>query len=272
MAEKGMLFDHAKCTACRGCQVACKQWNGLPAEKTTFFAEKGGYQNPAALSPKTWALVKFYEARIDGRLRWLFRTATCMQCVDPACVKACPVEPVKAMTHNKELGITYVNRDLCIGCGACNEYCPWSVPQIDEDAGYSTKCTGCVDRQINGLEPACAKACPSGALVFGDYDEIIKLAHKAKQRLEAEGRKPRIYGEKELGTGTHKICVMPEPLEYYPDMIKNPKVSEDIGYFHDLLKPMGSLALTAALVGMVISKVKEIRERPDNPKSDQEKG
>lgn len=270
MAEKGLLFDMDKCIACRSCQVACKQWNELPAEKTTFFAATGGYQNPIGLSPKTYTLVKFYESEKEGKLRWLFRVHRCLHCVDPACVKACPVEPVKAMTHNKELGIVYVNKELCIGCGACHEYCPWNIPQIDDNTEKSTKCTMCIDRVTNGLEPACAKACPTGAITFGDYDKIVEMAHKAKKRLEAKGKHPQIYGEKELGTGTHKIYVLPEPLEFYPDLPKNPKVSEDLGFFHELLKPLGSLTLSAALVGMVLTKVVDLREGKRNLASKEE--
>jgi formate dehydrogenase iron-sulfur subunit len=261
MAEKGMLFDTDKCIACRSCQVACKQWNELPAEQTTFFAAKGGYQNPIALSPKTYNLVKFYEVEKEGKLRWLFRSHRCLHCVDPACVTACPVEPVKAMTHDKELGIVYVNKELCIGCGACNEYCPWSIPQIDDKTEKSTKCTFCIDRVTNGLEPACAKACPTGAIKYGDYGKILKMAHEAKKTLEEKGRHPQIYGEKELGTGTRKIYVLPEPIDFYPDLPRDPKVSEDLGFFRELLKPFGGLALTASVIGLLIGRVKEVREK-----------
>ena len=260
MAKKGILFDMEKCIACRSCQVACKQWNELPAEKTTFFAAKGGYQNPAGLSPKTYSLVKFYEHEKENRVKWLFRVHRCMHCVDPACVKACPVEPVKAMTHVKELGIVYVNRDLCIGCGACNEYCPWNIPQIDDNTEKSTKCTFCIDRVTNGLGPSCSDACPTGAITYGDHDKILEMAHKAKKRLEEKGRQPQIYGEKELETGTHKIYVLPEPIDFYPDLPKNPKVSEDLGFFRELVKPFGTLTLTASVIGLLIAKVKERKE------------
>jgi len=260
MAAKGMLLDMGKCIGCRSCQVACKQWNGLPAEKTKFFAAEGGYQNPAGLSPKTYGLVKFYEATDEGRLQWLFRVHSCLHCVDPACVKACPVTPVKAMTHVKETGSVYVNRELCVGCGACHEYCPWNIPQIDPVAEKSTKCTLCVDRVTNGLEPACAKACPTGAIAFGDYNKILDMARQAKARLQASGRHPRIYGEKELGTGTRKIYVLPAGLDFYPDLPKSPSVPDDLGLLQEFLRPMGTFALTAAVVGLVIAKVKEVRE------------
>lgn len=271
MAEKGILFDMEKCIACRACQVACKQWNELPAEKTTFFAATGGYQNPIGLSPKTYTLVKFYEVEKEDKLHWLFRVHRCFHCVDPACVKACPVTP-KAMTHLKEYGLTYVNKDLCIGCGACHEYCPWHIAQIDDTIGKSTKCTFCVDRITNGLEPACAKACPTGAITFGDFDKLLKMAHKAKERLKKKGRNPVIYGEKELKTGMHKVYVLPEPLDLYPDLPKNPKVSEDLGFFQEFLKPFGGLTLTAALVGMVLVKVKEVKEKKDKLVSKEEEG
>jgi formate dehydrogenase iron-sulfur subunit len=272
MAEKALLLDMEKCIACRACQVACKQWNELPAEKTTFFAAAGGYQNPIGLSPSTYTLVKFQEKEEKDKLRWLFRVHRCMQCVDPACVKACPVEPVKAMTHDKKTGAVYVNRELCIGCGACREYCPFTIPVIDTQAEKSTKCTFCFDRTANGLEPACAKACPTDCLVFGDRDKIVQMAYKAVERLTKKGRQPVIYGERELGTGTKKIFVLPEPLDFYPDLPKDPQVSEDLGLFHELLKPFGTLALTAALVGMVLGKVKEVKDKKDDLVTKTEEG
>jgi formate dehydrogenase iron-sulfur subunit len=260
MAEKAMLLDMEKCIACRACQVACKQWNELPAEKTTFFAAAGGYQNPIGLSPSTYTLVKFYEVEEPDKLKWLFRVHRCMQCVDPACVKACPVDP-KAMTRDENTGAVYVNRERCIGCGACREYCPFTVPVIDTEASKSTKCTFCFDRLAEGIEPACAKACPTDCLVFGDRDQILEMANKAKARLLKKGRNPVIYGEKELGTGTKKIYVLPEPLDHYPDMVKSPKVSEDLGFFHELLKPLGTLTLTASVVGVVLAKIREAKDK-----------
>ena len=260
MAEKAMLLDMEKCIACRACQVACKQWNELPAEQTTFFAAAGGYQNPIGLSPSTFTLLKFYEHDEQNKLKWLFRVHRCMQCVDPACVKACPVNP-KAMTRDENTGAIYVDRELCIGCGACREYCPFTVPVIDTEAVKSTKCTFCFDRLAEGIEPACAKACPTDCLVFGERNEILALAGQAKRRLEGKGRRPVIYGEKELGTGTKKIYVLPEPLDYYPDMVKSPKVDESLGFFHQMLKPLGTLTLTASVVGMVLAKMREVKEK-----------
>jgi formate dehydrogenase iron-sulfur subunit len=272
MTDKAVLLDMAKCIACRACQVACKQWNELPAEKTTFFAAAGGYQNPMELSPSTYTLVKFYERNEGDKLRWFFRVHSCMQCIDPACVKACPVEPVKAMTYEKETGAIYVNRELCIGCGECRENCPFHIPVIDIETEKSTKCEFCYERLENGLETACAKACPTDCLVFGDRDQILEMAHKSVERLKAEGRHPVIYGEKELGTGTRKIYVLPEPLDYYPDLPKDPKVSEDIGLFHEFMNPPSSiltgLGLVFGGVSWVANRKKKIMEGSKSEKVD----
>lgn len=264
MALKAMLFDMEKCIACRSCQVACKQWNELPAEETTFFASEGGYQNPAELSPSTYTLIKFHEIEEEGKVKWLFSTRRCMQCVEPTCVEVCPVEPVKAMTYVKETGAIYVNRELCIGCGSCSEYCPFNGPVIDPETEKSTKCTFCYDRLNNGLEPACVKACPTGCLVFGDRDEILEIAHKAVDRLRANGKHPVVYGEKEMGSGTKNIFVLPEPLNYYPSLPKDPKVSKDLGLLHEFFKPsqnvLTGLGIMFGGVAWVANRKKQISE------------
>ncbi len=100
-------------------------------------------------------------------------------------------------------------------------------------------------------------------MTYGDYDKILEMAHKAKERLEAEGKHPTIYGEKELGTGTHKITVFPESLDYYPDVIKNPEVPADIGFFRELLKPLGGLTITASVVGLLMARVRDVREKEE---------
>ncbi len=257
MAEKAILFDLSKCMGCRACQVACKQWNNLPAEKTTFFAGPG-YQNPKDLSPVTYTLVKFYEKKINGSMIWSFRKHQCMHCTDPACVAVCPVTP-KAMTLDEETGIVYVNESRCIGCGACVEYCPFSVPHVDEKTEKSKKCTFCVDRIKEGLEPACVKTCPNGVLIFGDRDEIVKKAKARAKELKKEGKNPYVYGINEL-KGEHKIYILPEGLDFYYDMPKNPKVSDDIGLFHNFLKPYSAATLTAAAVGLAIGYLKTVRQ------------
>jgi len=256
MAGKAVLFDLSKCMACRSCQVACKQWNGLPGEKTTFFGGPG-YQNPKDLSPKTWTLVKFFEEKRADGLIWAFRKHQCMHCTDAACIAACPVTP-KAMSRDEATGIVYVNEERCIGCGACAEYCPYGIPHIDEEQEKSKKCTMCIDRVKEGLEPACVKTCPNGALIFGDRDELVKKAKAIATKLKAGGKNAYIYGLNEL-KGQRSIYVLPEGLDFY-DLPKNPKVPEDVGFLEGLLKPYSAATLTAAAVGLAIGYLKTVRQ------------
>ncbi|MDI6704250.1 MAG: 4Fe-4S dicluster domain-containing protein [bacterium] len=247
MAEKSMLLDLTKCMACRGCQVACKQWNELPAEKTKFFSGPG-YQNPKDLSSNTWTLVKFVEKQmVNGEIKWLFRKHQCMHCTDAACVKNCPVN---AAIRTDE-GFVVFNQKECIGCGTCVSVCPFNVPHLDGGIGEgkSKKCFGCMDRVSNGLEPACAKACPTGAIRFGDRKELLSLAHKVQRE-----KKVRIYGEKELD-GLHMIYLLPlgDPELY--DLPSNPvaPVEEGSLWLKELFKSFSKVGLPTALVGLAIA-------------------
>ena len=186
-----MLFDASKCTACRGCQVACKQWNDLPGEVTK---NTGSYQNPPRLSADTWLVMEFHEVENGDGLKWGFRRTACMHCLEPACVSACPVGAL----HKTDEGPVHYDDDRCIGCRYCMLACPFDVPTFTWDKGLMEgavirKCNFCVDRLGSGLEPACAKTCPPGALVFGERDELIAEAHA---RIDAEPAKyvPHVYG------------------------------------------------------------------------------
>ena len=206
MAEKGMLVDTSKCTACRGCQVACKQWNELSAETTSFFASDAGYQNPPDLSAATYCLVKFHSAgNGSGDPEWLFRKHQCMHCTNAACVEVCPVD---AMQKNADTGFVFVDEEVCIGCGACVAACPFEVPHLTSaDPKKAKKCWACLDRVTNGEETACAKTCPSGAISFGDRSAMVTQAQARKAELELKGKTAYLYGVDELG-GLHQIYVL----------------------------------------------------------------
>src|SRR4030042_6223156 len=111
MAEKAILYDSSKCTACRGCQVACKQWWGLEGETTT---NRGTYENPPDLSPDTWVKIRFNEVPRNGSIDWVFTRRACMHCTEAACVKVCPTG---ALYHHP-LGFVAYNKDICSGCGS----------------------------------------------------------------------------------------------------------------------------------------------------------
>jgi formate dehydrogenase iron-sulfur subunit len=227
MPENSFYYDGSLCIACRGCQVACKQWNNLPGEKTTFFAAPGGYQNPADLSTITWNLIKFHEVETGDKVEWFFRRHHCFHCTDANCIEACPVEPTKAMMRNPHTGTVMVNQERCIGCGACEDACPYGVPHIDEDAEKSRKCTGCVDRVANNLEPACSKNCPTDAITYGSKDAMYEKAKKRVKELKKLGfKKANVYGTKQLG-GLHSIYVLPGAFEVY-GLPKDPEFGSNI--------------------------------------------
>ena len=169
MAEKATLIDVSKCMACRGCQVSCKQWNQLPAESTK---NTGTYENPADLSPHTYTRVLFRETSTGGDLKWQFRKHQCMHCTQATCVELCPSNAA----FKNELGFVEIDPKRCIGCGVCEKFCPFEVPHVDHEANKAKKCGFCLDRVNNGLEPACVKTCPTGALQFGDRRELLDYA------------------------------------------------------------------------------------------------
>ena len=206
--EKAMLLDVSKCIACRACQVACKQWNQLPAEKTHF---TGTYQNPPRPSANTWTLINFIEPG-KGETRWLFRKQQCLHCTDASCVLVCPTGAAK----RREDGIVLIDQSICTGCKDCVQSCPFETPQFDPVSGTAKKCNFCLDRVVNGLEPACAKACPTGAITYGEREKILQIARERQQALAKKnpGNIPRLYGEKELG-GLGVMYLLPEEASLY---------------------------------------------------------
>ena len=200
---KARLIDVSKCQACRGCQVACKQWNELPAVPTK---QRGTYENPPELSGSTWIRVEFRERPGE----WLFRPHTCMHCTHASCETVCPTG---AISHQGEVVI--IDQEWCIGCGYCVQACPFNVIHRDEHTGTARKCTFCLDRISNGLEPACAKTCPSGAIRFGERADMLEVARHRARALTAMGHsKANLYGEYELG-GLHTIYVLTDRPSFF---------------------------------------------------------
>jgi len=209
---KAILYDATKCTACRACQVACKQWNELPAEVTI---NRGTYENPPDLSPHTWIKIKFIELEKEGKLDWLFARQACMHCTNAACVEVCPTG---ALSYN-ELGFVQYEKDKCCGCGYCAEFCPFGVPRLESGkitgVGVMDKCIFCIDRVTNGLEPACVKTCPTGALTFGDRDDLAAEGRARVEALKADGfSNAYLYGDEELG-GLHVLYVLADRPSVY---------------------------------------------------------
>ncbi len=174
--SKSIFIDTTICTACKGCQVSCKQWHNLPAEQTKNL---GSLQNPQDLSFNTYKLVRMNEEMINEGLEWLFFPDQCRHCLDAPCLETAFDE--NAIYRDTVTGaILYTKNSKNLKADAIIMSCPYDIPRKAADDTLA-KCDMCNDRIHNGLKPACVTACPTGAMQFGDRDEILALA---RQRLE----------------------------------------------------------------------------------------
>ncbi len=259
MNEKAMLVDVSNCTGCRGCQVACKSWNALPAEQTR---NHGSYQNPQGLSPYTYTLIRFQEVD-DGRggVKWLFRNDKCFHCTDPGCMKACPVPGCIFKTPE---GAVVIDPEKCIGCRYCYYTCPFNIPQYDEQTEKMSKCTLCHDRVANGLIPACAKTCPTGAILFGNREDMINKAYSRAQEL---GGTASVYGDRFLG-GTHVMYVLTEPPGVYAKLPENPQISTGLVLWKEVLKPLSIASLIGGIGACFLYYIIKGPKRPEFEEGD----
>jgi len=281
MAEKAILFDPTRCTACRGCQVACKQWNEndefIPAvENGVQSVNRGSYENPPDLSPSTWLKMEFREKVRNGKLDWLFTRRSCMHCTDAACVKVCPTGSL----YHHELGFVAYDKDTCSGCGYCLEACPFDVPRSTRDllSGIAKmdKCTFCttpgLDRLAEGEEPACVKTCPPGALIYDDRSKLVATGQERVKALVAKGyNNAYLYGEKELG-GLHVMYVLDDSPDVY-GLPVSPQISAATIAWQDVIQPLGWAVGGLTLVGlginyMVAREAKLTKELPGKTKEE----
>ncbi len=202
----GFLIDTTKCIGCRGCQVACKQAHDLPADRTGFRPIR---TNPPDLTARTWSLIEFHEVtKTRERLVWRFVKRQCMHCLEPACASVCPVAALRKTAE----GPVIYDAKRCIGCRYCMTACPFNVPRYQWDSATPLigKCTMCAERLAEGEQPACAKACLTGAIKFGQREELLAEAH---QRIAARPDRyvDHVYGEHEVG-GTAVLYLSDVPF------------------------------------------------------------
>lgn len=196
MADKTFFIDTTKCTACRGCQIACKQWNRNPGTKTI---QRGTHQNPADLSFFTFKLVRFNEIEIPGgEPKWYFFPDQCRHCIEPPCKDTAESLGSKAITKDDATGAVLFNPRVKVKPAdfkTIRESCPYDIPRYDQRMGVMAKCTMCIDRIKEGMLPACVKTCPTGAMNFGDRDAMLEMANKRLEQV----------------TGTYKDAMLANP-------------------------------------------------------------
>jgi formate dehydrogenase iron-sulfur subunit len=226
-SRKGFFTDTSVCIGCKACEVACKEWNSVPEDGLLFTGMS--YDNTGGLSADTWRHVAFIEQKTTVRapvslgmpslrppedgspglstgdhehrepegtevpgVRWLMASDVCKHCTHAACLDVCPTGAL----IRTEFGTVVVQEDVCNGCGYCVSACPYGVIDQRKEDGRVFKCTLCYDRLSVGQEPACAKACPTQSIQFGDLDELRERAGKRVEVLHAAGEtRARLYGD-----------------------------------------------------------------------------
>jgi len=204
--RKGFFTDTSICIGCKACEVACKEWNGVP-EDGLLSMLGSSYDNTGALGASTWRHVAFVEQRSPtdpgetgrpGDFRWLMSSDVCKHCTYAACLDVCPTGSL----FRTEFGTVVVQDDVCNGCGYCVPACPFGVidrrigEQGARNVGIAQKCTLCYDRLGAGSAPACAQACPTQSIQFGDVDELRERAAGRLAALHDAGMaEARLYGE-----------------------------------------------------------------------------
>jgi formate dehydrogenase iron-sulfur subunit len=259
----GFFTDTTVCIGCKACEVACKQWNDLPADGSQF--RKGGsYDHTGTLSAASWRHVRFVETvtpsaarqaeaaaalahgdgghlpnipaagggappegdlnlvaaaegSVEGLDRWVFMSDVCKHCTNAGCLDACPTGAL----IRTEFETVIVQPDICNGCGYCIPSCPFGVIDRDPYDGRAAKCTLCYDRLEDGLEPACAKACPTDSIQFGPHEELVERAKGRVVALQDKGLEGAyLYGagdsgEEQLAGGLGAFFLLTEPPERY---------------------------------------------------------
>ena len=240
-ARKGFFTDSSICIGCKACEVACKEWNGIPEDGLHLLGMS--YDNTGALGASSWRHVAFIErpkrsgnggltplpmapprpgdrAVGDVGVRWLMSSDVCKHCTQAACLDVCPTGALM----RTEFGTVVVQDDICNGCGYCVAACPFGVierreaPAHAQNIGIAQKCTLCYDRLSEGMMPACAQACPTQSIQFGDLDELRVRAQDRVEQLHGAGvTEARLYGADEadgIGGAGAFFLLLDEPEVY----------------------------------------------------------
>lgn len=208
-SNRAMLVDVTKCIGCWWCYAACNNYNNNPE------TARPTPEEPPELEADCWSTL-FPLKKTD---EWSYRKHACMHCTEASCEEVCPTG---AITH--EGAIVVIDQEWCIGCGYCVQACPFGVPHKDEHLGTARKCTFCIDRINNDQIPACADACPTGAIQYGERGDLLTTGRAQVQTLKDAGvSKANLYGENEVG-GLHVLYVLDDSPSAY-GLPEEPKVA-----------------------------------------------
>jgi formate dehydrogenase iron-sulfur subunit len=254
VSAKGFFTDTTVCIGCKACEVACKEWNQLPDDGLFFTGMS--YDNTLGLGASTWRHVAFIERPVafggqttsEGEFSWLLMSDVCKHCQRAGCLENCPTGAIV----RTEFDTVYVQPDVCNGCGYCIAGCPFGVIDRREDDGRAWKCTMCYDRLKDDMTPACAKACPTDSIQFGDLEELRARAGLRVEQLHERGvTEAYLYGvdeENQPGTeGLNAFFLLVDGPEVY-NLPSDPVVPQ---------KKVGGawMAMAAAAVGMAAAAV-----------------
>jgi formate dehydrogenase iron-sulfur subunit len=189
MSVTAFLTDSTLCIGCKACEVACKEWNGVSEDGLEWSGFS--YDNTEAVGASTWRHVKFVEeppvpgigGNAGEQFSWSFSSDVCKHCEQAGCLEACPTGSIV----RTEFGGVFIQPDVCNGCGYCVTACPFGVVERNQKDGRAFKCTFCYDRQKVGLKPACAKACPTESIKFGEIEDLRREANARVEELHRRG-------------------------------------------------------------------------------------
>jgi formate dehydrogenase iron-sulfur subunit len=209
---KAFFIDTSRCTACRGCQVACKEWHEHKAVPTL---QRGTHQNPPDFTPFNFKIVRFSEHKIDGKIKWLFFPDQCRHCIVPPCKDAADAYVPGAIIQDEATGaVLYTDacKKLTIDqAQQVKDVCPYNIPVRDQDTGMLTKCDWCIDRQQAGMKPACVKTCCTGAMNIGEREDMLTLARRSLAKVKETHPQAQLLDEDYINV----IYLVTEPRKLY---------------------------------------------------------
>ena len=224
MTTTAFLTDSTLCIGCKACEVACKEWNQLPEDGLEWTGLS--YDNTKALGQSPWrhvhcvanGLAPGLGGNAGSTAGWAFSSDVCKHCEEAGCLEACPTGAIV----RTEFGGVFIQPDICNGCGYCVVSCPFGVVERNQNDGRAFKCTFCYDRQLAGLKPACATACPTESIRFGEIQELRLTARGRVDELQSRGLSDvRFYDPESVG-GIHALFITrgdPKQFNLPPDPV-----------------------------------------------------